>query len=664
MCMKKRGFTLIELTAVAAIVSTLSIGTYHAVQRGKSAQCINNLKQLYQSISMFAMDHGTLPDAKFFPSSKSDRKGFHNILAQYGARGDILFCPSVPAQLNGYGTNYIWNDTFSGKSLDSAPPSAWLMTEMTAVSLKIPAPHTRGFNILFAGGNARTGDRVSFPAIPAGEKQEPPDEPLQPAQTTPVSTSPRLHIRAPQEARAGEKVAVSVSMTDPSGKAALIENTVLEISSEAESTKIPDSIKVEEGKASVEFDSIFYKTGRTTLKVADTGKNISAAGVIKVLPGEPFSLDFTEFPEAWVAGEPRKVTLVCYDRWKNICDYSEQLILADRNTGVLPFSFSLNKGRLSEEIAFEKAAENNTLYAAAGKIVSSGPEFSVSPSAPQILEMETPGETIAGIACEVKVKVKDIYANTCTGYTGAIEITLPEDAVSESKTLSFAPEDLGEKSFTLIFFSSGKNSVTIGTGDIRAEKEIFVNPGALNEYRIREIGAQEAGKPFDIIVRASDSWGNQVKGFYLKDSSGSIKYVNRDFAAGMWMETLVITKAGIHTIYLEDSFGKKGSSNSFIVKPSSPAKIEISGVPFLLSAGEKYTGEIIFMDSFNNTISDYTGEISIEPSGELEAFLIEDRNPVQFSMEAGASGYHTLKVADKKTGFQAEKAFLSMKKEQ
>jgi len=41
--MRTRGFTLIEITAVAAIVSTLSIGGYQLVKKGKDSVCLNNL---------------------------------------------------------------------------------------------------------------------------------------------------------------------------------------------------------------------------------------------------------------------------------------------------------------------------------------------------------------------------------------------------------------------------------------------------------------------------------------------------------------------------------------------------------------------------------------------------------------------------------------------
>lgn len=159
----RKGFTLIEVTFVAGIVTSLSLGVYTAaMQRGKATDCINNLKQIYQAIVMFEQDNDSLPNAKFFPSSQSDERGIHNILKSYGIRGKVLFCPSLPDELNKYGTNYIWNDNANGKRLENLP-NIWLLTEMTAVSRKVPPPHSGRYSVIYSDGSATTEPRVNIP---------------------------------------------------------------------------------------------------------------------------------------------------------------------------------------------------------------------------------------------------------------------------------------------------------------------------------------------------------------------------------------------------------------------------------------------------------------------------------------------------------------------
>ncbi|MGC8976879.1 MAG: type II secretion system protein [Candidatus Ratteibacteria bacterium] len=159
----KRGFTLVEISFVAGIVTSLSLGVYTAaMQRGKAVDCINNLRQIYQAVSMFQQDNDSLPDIKFFPSSFSDERGIHNVLRSYGIRGKILFCPSLPEELNKYGTNYIWNDNVNRKRFENLS-NTWLLTEMTAVSKKIPPPHSGMYCVIYTDGHARTEPKVNIP---------------------------------------------------------------------------------------------------------------------------------------------------------------------------------------------------------------------------------------------------------------------------------------------------------------------------------------------------------------------------------------------------------------------------------------------------------------------------------------------------------------------
>lgn len=158
----KKGFTLVEITFVTGIVTSLSVGVYTAaMQRGKAVDCLNNLRQIYQAVVMFQQDNDYLPNIKFFPSSSSDEKGLGNVLKSYGIRGKVLFCPSLPDELNKYGTNYIWNDNVNSKRLENL--STWLLTEMTAVSKKIPPPHSGMYSVIYTDGRATTEPKVNIP---------------------------------------------------------------------------------------------------------------------------------------------------------------------------------------------------------------------------------------------------------------------------------------------------------------------------------------------------------------------------------------------------------------------------------------------------------------------------------------------------------------------
>jgi hypothetical protein len=166
---------LLEVMMVATFVSSVSVTAYQAVRKGNETACQNNLHQIYLALVSFQMDNGSLPNAVFFPSSPDDPKGINNLLKDnLGGNKAVFFCPVIPSELNKRGTNYLWNDTVSGKNLDGIPGSTWLMTEVTSISPDAPPPHTRGYQTLYADGTISVGPRINFPAVTLPPKQPEP----------------------------------------------------------------------------------------------------------------------------------------------------------------------------------------------------------------------------------------------------------------------------------------------------------------------------------------------------------------------------------------------------------------------------------------------------------------------------------------------------------
>lgn len=645
------GFTLIELTLVASMVSALSVGTYLGVQKGKESQCLNNLNNIYKAIAMFEMDNGALPGAKFFPSSVSDTRGIHYMLAQYGARG-VMFCPSLPEQLNNYGTNYIWNDELSGKNESSAPAGTWLMTEMTAVSKNIGSPHMGGFAVLFVGGSARISPRVEFPetSAPAPEPEKPelkkPDE-------LSVSAPPvraGLNFVIKKEIKAGDKVNIAVFMSDSAGKTVPLKPGTLSITCDpAGYAEIPASVEVKSVSSEVSFTAVFRKAGKITVKARDESTGADGALEVDVSAGAFNSFSFPGFPVLWEAGKPQKLRIVLLDLSGNRVDYNGESVICLSAVDTSPRKILVTNGVWEGELTLNTVSEGNLLYASGQGVVGVSPPFAVRHSSPSAVDIVSASEAVAGISYGITARVKDAYGNVCTDYEGAFDLDLPEGAVAGEKKIIILPENSGEKKNNLTFFKAGSVKIQVSNGEIKGAREVYVNPGGLTGFSIREIDGQEAGRPFDILVRAVDKWGNQVKGYYLRDTTGTVEYVNRDFTAGVWMETLVITQAGEHTVYIEDVSGHQGRSNPFIVKPSVPSKMEISGIPVSIVNGREYSGIVTVKDKFGNVLSAYTGELITEYPEDLKVSLSQPENTaVQVKVTAGRTGCFKLTVRDKK----------------
>ena len=116
--MKTRAFTIVELLVVIAVVAILAALTVPAlgpvIERGRSARCAGNLRQIGAAVQQYIADHefrfpAIETDPPSLPPEVEDPGTALEKLGPYGVTETILICPSDAAQNKNYvkhGTSY------------------------------------------------------------------------------------------------------------------------------------------------------------------------------------------------------------------------------------------------------------------------------------------------------------------------------------------------------------------------------------------------------------------------------------------------------------------------------------------------------------------------------------------------------------------------------
>ncbi len=155
-------FTLTEILAVSAIISSVPIGAYvRAKQKAFEIECMNNMRQVGTAITTYQLTNGEYPKAAFFPENpKTDKNSICVILADEIQNKNVWLCPSMPDKLKEKGLTWVYNDTIGGKATIQNPEKTWILLEFSCVSKNAPAPHPGGYNIVYADGHVTTTNKL------------------------------------------------------------------------------------------------------------------------------------------------------------------------------------------------------------------------------------------------------------------------------------------------------------------------------------------------------------------------------------------------------------------------------------------------------------------------------------------------------------------------
>lgn len=123
--MKRRGFTLLELLAVMALVGVLSALVVPLTQRllhqSRASSCVNHLRQLGVGLNAYLADHNNvLPVLESGRGSVDDEVDvIDNVLDEYVQSREVFCCKADGVLCKKTGTSYFWNNLINGQNVAS-----------------------------------------------------------------------------------------------------------------------------------------------------------------------------------------------------------------------------------------------------------------------------------------------------------------------------------------------------------------------------------------------------------------------------------------------------------------------------------------------------------------------------------------------------------------
>lgn len=166
--MIRRGFTLIEMLVVIAVIATLAGISYpvarSVIEKSREASCLNNLRSLGVALEGYLQDHNNImPTLKLGRTSKTeDVPVLETVLLPYTQSPEAFRCPADKEQFEKSGSSYLWVFLVNGEPVskltffnnNSRPDKIPLITDKEAW-------HPNGTNFLYADYSATNKTRFA-----------------------------------------------------------------------------------------------------------------------------------------------------------------------------------------------------------------------------------------------------------------------------------------------------------------------------------------------------------------------------------------------------------------------------------------------------------------------------------------------------------------------
>ncbi|MEW6095549.1 MAG: thermonuclease family protein [bacterium] len=328
-----------------------------------------------------------------------------------------------------------------------------------------------------------------------------------------------------------------------------------------------------------------------------------------------------------IAGEEFEISIRALDARNDIFEYCGTASLTDETMRIFPGATTpFVSGTWLGTVTIDKIGTTTIKVEAENKIGISNP-FLITPAPINKLVFITTTQSIpAGSSTNLVVfQTQDKFGNLSntqanvkiqllsTSLKGKFSLTQSPWIETNTITLTSGTNTGG---FYYLDTLAGTHNITIkeepSLNWVAGTQEVIVTPASLDGFEFNTITTQQAGKEFQIEIKAIDAFNNMVDftgSAILTEIHNTISPHLATFTAGMSIVSATIRRAGTTSISAEFDT-KRGTSNIFMVTPDQLHHITI-GTITSQRAGTEFTIKIEVLDMYEN-IATYSDTAYLE----------------------------------------------------
>ncbi|HLJ95294.1 MAG TPA: DUF4982 domain-containing protein, partial [Gemmataceae bacterium] len=276
----------------------------------------------------------------------------------------------------------------------------------------------------------------------------------------------------------------------------------------------------------------------------------------------------------------------------------------------------------------------------------------VSAAAAALYTVTAPASSAAGNALGITVRAVDAFGNTAANYTGTVHFSSSDIQAVLPADYTFMKSDAGMHSFgnAVTFKTSGGQSLTVldtATVSISGSiQNIAVSAAPASHLLASVSGSTTAGTPFDLTVKAVDSYGNldtRYQGtvqFTTSDATGgqlpaNYTFTSSDTGIHTFAAAAALFTAGSQTVTAADAASGIAGSTTVALAPA-PANHFALTVLAEVAAKVPFDATVTALDPYGNTDINYQGTVHFMTSDTDPGVVL----PADYAFAASDRGVH------------------------